>query len=73
MSWIDEIGEKKLTEHEIKVVSSAVTFFSELDEQDENDIRKGFIEACDTAIHNLNNLKKQLEEGIKPDGNKKED
>lgn len=68
MSWLEEIGEKRFDDKDFvkaaKVLSMLGTIATD-DADEEKDFTSFVFEAIDTAIFNLTELKKKLEEETK--------
>lgn len=64
-TWLDEIGRKKFTEKEVKLVAGLLSLLkeSEVDGIDADD-KESFIEMLDTAIYNVTELKKIVTENL---------
>lgn len=61
MSWIEEIGEKELSDKHVQAFIMLLGLAAENDKRDEASVRKQLVEYCDTAITNLTKIKQEAE------------
>jgi len=61
VSWIEELGEKELSEKHVKLFVDLIAFTAEEEKTTEESVKATLVEYCDTAINNLNKIKKAAE------------
>lgn len=59
MNWIEELGEKELSDKKVKLFIALIGMAAEEEGTTEESVKSTLIEYCDTAIKNLNKIKKE--------------
>lgn len=64
MSWIEELGEKELSDKHVKLFVNIIELAADTEEgTDGESVKEQLIKYTDTAINNLNKIRKAAENG----------
>lgn len=59
-SWVEELGAQKFTDKEVKFIVKITGLMAEVAEDNAKELNDFFNEKIDTAIYNLNLIKKEI-------------